>query len=150
MSKQVMKKYLGKDKIKFIESKNKTDAIKELWTLIKEEDKIVDSKKLLMDILNREKIMSTGIGVGVAVPHIKSNGVKDFVIVIGISKRGIDYDAIDKKNVHIIVMIAAPAHKHDEYLKLLAKLVLRLKNNELRNKIVHSKTVEDVYTLFTK
>ncbi len=150
MSKKVMKKYLSVEKVKFIESDDKKSALKELWELIKDEESITDSKKLLNDILSREKIMSTGIGAGIAVPHIKSEVVKDFVISIGVSKKGIDYDAIDKKKVHIIVMIAAPAHKHDEYLKLLAKLVLRLKNSEFRNKIIHSSNNNEIYELFTK
>ncbi len=150
MSNKAMSKYLKKDNIKFIEAEDKKSAIKELWNLIKDDKNVKDSDKLLKELLEREKIMSTGIGAGIAVPHIKSEIIKDFVFAIGISKKGIDFDSIDKKKVHIIVMVAAPAHKHQEYLKLLAKIVLKLKNKEFRNSIINAKDIDEIYNLFTK
>ncbi len=139
--------YFKKENIQFIKSTKKEEALKELFEVIKNDPKLKD-KNLFKEFLKREKIISTGIGAGIAIPHIKHSMVQDFVVAIGISKKGVKFDAIDNNPVHIIIMIAAPAHKHSEYLKLLARIVLVLKKNDLRKKIIASKNIEEVYTLF--
>ncbi len=140
-------KYIKKEHIKFINSVKKKDALKEMWKIIADKPEIGDPNELYKKFIEREKIMSTGIGAGIAVPHVKLNSVKDFVIAIGISKNGIKFDSLDGKPVHIIIMIAAPAHKHAEYLKLLAQIVLILKNPELRKKIIRSKNEDEIFEL---
>ena len=148
MARVKISNYLKKGNIQFIKSSKKKEALKELFEIINNDPKLED-KNLFKEFLKREKIMSTGIGVGIAIPHIKHSTIKDFVVAIGISKKGIKFDAIDNMPVHIIIMVAAPAHKHSEYLKLLARIVLVLKNNDLRKKIIASKNIDEIYTQFT-
>lgn len=142
--------YLKREHIKFIKSTSKKDVLKEMCELIGDSPEIKDKKILFKKFLEREKILSTAVGGGIAIPHIKLDSVKDFVVGIGISKKGIKFDSLDNKPVHIIIMIAAPAHKHTEYLKLLAQIVLVLKNTELRKKIVHSKNEDEIFEILNK
>ena len=148
MARAKISNYLKNENIQFIKSIKKKEALKELFEIINIDPKLKD-KNLFKEFLKREKIMSTGIGAGIAIPHIKHPMIEDFVIAIGISKKGVKYDAIDNTPVHIIIMVAAPAHKHSEYLKLLARIVLVLKNNDLRKKIIASKNIDEIYTQFT-
>ncbi len=147
MKKEEIINYIKKKNIVFLKSRKKKEALKELWEVISKTPKITDPNKFLKAILKREKIMSTGIGAGIGVPHVKHETVKDFVIGIGISKEGIKYSALDGKPVNILIMIGAPAHKHEEYLKLLARIVLVLKDEKFRNKIINAKTTTEVYRL---
>lgn len=150
MSKLAIAKYLSKERIKFIEKKKKKDVIKELWSLIKDNEIVTDKDKLLKEFLEREKIMSTGIGAGIAIPHVKSKYVKDFVICVGISKKGVDFDSLDKMPAKILVMIAAPEDKHKEYLKILSKIVLNLKEKKYREKIINASSIDEIYNLLVE
>lgn len=150
MGKLLISKYVSADRIKFIESHKKEDVLKELWQLMKDSDNIQNPDTLLKEFLKREKIMSTGLGAGIAIPHAKIDSVNDFVVSIGVSKKGIDFDSLDKSPVYIVIMIAVPAHKHDEYLRILSKIVLKLKNEDFRNLFINAKTSDEVYNLILK
>ncbi|MDD5067698.1 MAG: PTS sugar transporter subunit IIA [bacterium] len=141
-------KYLKKSNIIFLKSNNKKLAIRELWEMISQSKNIRDKDELLCKLWEREKIMSTGIGLGIGVPHVKLASVKDFVIGIGISRRGIEYHAFDKMPVHIMIMVVAPTDKHSEYLKLLASAVKVLKNRRDRDLLVQAEQIEVIYQLF--
>ncbi len=143
-----IKELLDKKRIKFINSKNKKDALNEVIDLFIGDPKIDDIKKVREAIMEREKIISTGIGLGIAVPHAKIESVKDFVMAIGISKKGVEFESLDNQKVHIIVMILGPAHKHKEYLEILAKIILFLKNRKNREKIMSCNNTEEIYNLF--
>ncbi len=143
-----IKELLDKKRIKFINSKNKKDALNEIIDLFIGDPKIDDIDKVREAIMEREKIISTGIGLGIAVPHAKIESVKDFVMAIGISKKGVEFESLDNQKVHIIVMILGPAHKHKEYLEILAKIILFLKNRKNREKIMSCNSTEEIYNLF--
>ncbi len=131
------------DRIVTLKSKTKEEALQELVDVISRSPHVKDKDELLKAILEREEIMSTGIGLGIAVPHAKLNSVSDFVIAMGISKEGIEFNALDDKPVHIIVMIAGP-NQQAMYLRILAKVTLLLKNERVRRRIIDSKSPEEV------
>ncbi|MFC1606809.1 PTS sugar transporter subunit IIA [Candidatus Latescibacterota bacterium] len=134
------------DRIKIIDSKSKEEAIKELAGLLGSSENITDCHEIEKGILDREQIMSTAIGLGIAIPHVRHEKVKEMTIAIGVCKEGIEYHAIDEKPVVLMVMIVSPLHTHREYLKVLAKLVLILKNDELRNTIINANSPEEIYS----
>jgi len=134
---------ISPDRIVTLKSKTKEEALRELVDVISKSHHIKDKEELLKAILERERIMSTGIGLGIAVPHAKLDSVSDFVIAMGISKEGIEFNALDDKPVHIIVMIAGP-NQQAMYLRTLAKVTLLLKNERIRRKIINSKSPEEV------
>ena len=142
--------FISVDRIKKLSSVNKKEALEEMVELIGISELITDKKEFLEKIIERENILSTGIGLGIAVPHVKLPSVKDFVIAIGVSKKGIQFDAIDARPVHIIVMIGASGRQGGEYIKVLAKIVLLLKNKEVRHKIVYANSSTEIYEIFEK
>ena len=99
-------------------------------------------------ILDRESIMSTGIGVEIAVPHAKLVSVADFLIAVGISPGGIEWDAIDGAPVKIIVMIVGPDNRQEDYLRILARVVLLLRNPKNRCKLVETESADEIAQFF--
>ena len=115
-----------------LKSKNKFGALKELTEVIASSDRVTDADAFYQAIVEREKIVSTGIGYGLAIPHAKVSCVSDFVIAVGVSSDGIEFDSFDKKPVHIIVMIGASEEQKDDYIKVLSKVTQILKEEENR------------------
>jgi len=96
-------KYMDPNRIIDITSDNKNDALKELAKVIGTSDIITDEELFLKKIYDREKLMSTGIGYSIAVPHIRDASIKDFVIALGRKAEGLDYESIDNKPVKLIL-----------------------------------------------
>jgi PTS system nitrogen regulatory IIA component len=98
----------------------------------------VRSKGLVIETLSkRETLGSTGIGKGVAVPHCRSLAVSDLHIVIGISKKGVDFEAIDKKPAHLFFLIVAPPlDGNNLYLPVLGKVVESVRDSKLRQSMI--------------
>ena len=131
-----------------LQADTKEGVLRELVDVIATSRLIEDKEQFLRAIFEREKIISTGVGIGVAVPHVKIPSVKDFVAAIGRSHKGVDFQALDDKPVHIVVMIGASDKQSGDFLKVLAKLVLRLKNKDFRRAIMLAKGPGEVRELF--
>ncbi|MEJ5361936.1 MAG: PTS sugar transporter subunit IIA [Spirochaetota bacterium] len=130
--------------IKFLKSKNKYKAIEELADVFKGTDVCSDIKAFINALKEREEIMTTGIGFGIAVPHAKLESVHKIAFAIGISKKGIDFNSIDGNPVHLVVLVAAGERQHKEYLKLLSKIMSVLKNDTIRNEMIQAKSSKDI------
>jgi len=115
---------------------DKAGVLQEMLDVITRSPKITNPKKFRKAILDREKLMSTGIGYGIAVPHARDRSVQDFVIAVGRIKSGVRYESIDDEPVQLIFMIGASDSQDKDYIKLLSRLVLRLKNDDLKNRIL--------------
>jgi len=140
-------KILQPDMIIDLQATTKGNALDELLEVITKSPLITDKKKFWKAIKNREKLMSTGIGYGVAVPHARDKTIKDFVIAIGRSAKGVSYASIDDKPVELIFMIGASDTQDKDYIRLLARLVLRLKNEDLKKKIIKADNTKEIYEL---
>ena len=143
-----LKELLHKDMIIDLKSTDKNSALEELVEVIGKSNTVTDKKIFLKEIFKREKIISTGLGLRIAFPHVKIPSVKDFVIAIGRSKMGIDFNAIDEKPVYIIVMIGASDAQAKEYIRLLAQLVIRLKRQDVREKIMKAESPQEIFEVF--
>jgi len=143
-----LKALLHKDMIIDLKSADKNLALEELVEVISKSDIVTDKKIFLKEIFKREKIISTGLGLGIAFPHVKIPSVKDFVIAIGRSKMGINFNAIDEKPVYIIVMIGASDTQAREYIRLLAQLVIRLKRQGVRESIMKAESPQEIVEVF--
>ena len=139
--------YIAPERIIKLKSTEKKEALKELIKVITTSEKVTDPKIFEKEIFKREKLMSTGIGYGIAIPHIRHKSVKDFVIAVGISKQGVKYQSIDDEPVHIIFMIGASDKQDKDYIKLLSKLVLRLKDKEFKEQLINAETPQEVYQI---
>lgn len=133
-----------------LKARTKDEALRELVAVMASSPNIGDSEALLAKIIEREKTTSTGVGIGVALPHVKIPSVKDFVLAIGRCQRGIDFQSLDDQPVRIIVMIAANESQSSEFLKLMAKIVLRLKDKEFRNQVLLAASPRDIRDLFLR
>ncbi len=140
--------YISENRIVFLESDTKEEVIRELVKVSEEDGKVEDANTIVDKLLKREEIVSTGIGFGVAIPHVKVEEISEFFITIGIHKRGVDWGSLDNKPAYLIFMIAGPANQQDKYLRLLAKLTLIIKNHERREKLINSNSKEEVFEVF--
>ena len=123
---------------------SKEDSIKDLCQLLKTNSKIKESDGVIKSLMDREKLGSTGIGQGVAIPHGKSDSVDQLVAALGISKKGVNFDALDGEPVHIIFLLVAPVDSSGTHLKALARISRLLKDKFFRQALKEAKSVEDV------
>jgi mannitol/fructose-specific phosphotransferase system IIA component (Ntr-type) len=95
----------------------------------------------------RESAMSTGIGSGVAIPHVRIEAISTAAMGVGISKEGIDFHTLDQEPAHIIVLFAMPAASQKEYLVLLAQVMTAMKTEGFRDQLGASATADKVVAL---
>ena len=131
-----------------LKSATKRDALIEIVENLGESDAVTDVAALKSAILEREEIMSTGVGLTIAAPHAKLPSVKAFTLGIARSTEGIDYDSLDGQPVRIIVTIAAPDNDQRTYLSVLAGVMRILKNEEKRKKILSASVGDEVVNVF--
>jgi len=112
-----------------LKSRTKDEAIRELAGLLRESPDMADFDAYLADVFAREKQASTGIGRGAAIPHARTDAVKDFVVAVGRAAEGIEFNSIDGKPVRVMVLMGTPTAKVNTYLKLLAHLSHLFKTN---------------------
>lgn len=130
--------------IKIIEAKNKLDAIEELAMVFDCSDICSDATSLVKALKEREEIMSTGIGFGIAIPHAKIDSIKRMTFAIGISKEGIEFDSLDGEPVYLVILVAAGKKQHKEYLRLLSQIMAILKKDEIKDKIISSDSPAEI------
>ena len=141
--------YLDENLITFLEAKTQQDALQSLIDLLEKEGKLKDKNSFFQAILEREKIVSTGIGIGVAIAHAKLDGYDDSFIAIGIQKQeGIDWQALDDLPVRIIFMIGGPEDRQTEYLNILSMITAAIKDEERRKSLIKTQSAKEVIALF--
>jgi PTS system fructose-specific IIC component/PTS system nitrogen regulatory IIA component len=106
--------------------------------------------EILAALREREAKMSTGIHKGIAVPHGKTNVVEDVVGVLGISRKGIDYDALDGEPIYLLFMILAPQKDSEKHLRLLKRLAELLENPQFYMDILSQRDSQGVYNIICK
>lgn len=134
--------------VTFLTVESRDDVLKELVHLIYQTGTIKNEREFFDAILNRERIVSTGIGMGVAIPHAKLPGVEEFFIAIAILKKPLQWQSLDGAPVRIVFMIGGPDDKQTEYLQILSRLTQVIKDEEIRKKLLNSNQISDVIELF--
>lgn len=122
-------KYMDLD----LETNEKIETIGYLAQLAK--DRLIDVNKYIEDVKKREAISTTGIGDGVAIPHAKSKWVRVPTVIVGKSKRGIEWESLDDEKVKMVFLIAVPDGEGNEHLKILQILAVSLMDDEFREEI---------------
>lgn len=124
----------------FLHSKTKTEVILELLDQVEKSGNVTDMENLKKEIFYREQIMSTGIGQGIAIPHVRFEGIDSPMVIIGLAPSGIsDYDSIDNQIVKIVIMILVGAEQHKEYLRILSIIVGKLKDKAIHKMLLEAK-----------
>jgi PTS system nitrogen regulatory IIA component len=127
-----------------LQSNTKEEIIGELVDMLKEGDSITDREKVLQAVLDREKIMSTGIGDGIAIPHGKSDSVIHLAAALGIHKRGVDFEALDGEPANVFFLLVSPANVSGPHIKALARISRLLKNDAFKKQLVNATSAEEI------
>src|SRR4030095_5636004 len=131
-----------------IEAADKEDGIKKLIDLAAKSNKILDLEKVTRTIFEREKLVSTGVGKGFAIPHGKTDGISDVVAAFGITKDPIDFDSIDGEPVRFIFLLIGKENLLNTHIKLLSRISRLMNKDEFRERLLEAKTPEDVLEIF--
>ena len=107
-------------------------------------DAITDREQVLQAVLDREKIMSTGIGDGIAIPHGKSAAVTELVAAMGTQRRGVDFDALDGEPAFVFFLLVSPANVSGPHIKALARISRLLKNDEFKKKLIEADSAAEI------
>jgi nitrogen PTS system EIIA component len=131
--------------IEELKAKSKRAVLGELSEIFTRYHSGIQNEAMVEVLLDREKLGSTGIGDGIAIPHGKLKGLDSLVIAFGRSREGIDFDSIDGKPVHIFFLLMAPESSTGQHLKALAKISRMLKDPEFRSGLLSAKSTEELY-----
>ena len=132
-----LSKFCSEDLITFdLKSTEKEKVLEELVDLVSDSALVKDAAQLIADVKEREELVTTGVGYGVAFPHAKTKATKGIVIAFGRSEKGIDFDAMDHKPVHLFFLIAAPEDAIGAHLNVMARLSYVMKSEENRDKMM--------------
>ncbi len=125
----------GKSVVVGLKGQNKREILEELVDVV-DEAKISDRQKVLEAVLQREEIMSTGIGHGIAIPHGKSEYVTELGGVLGIKQEGVDFDSLDGKPTFIFFLLVSPMDVSGPHIKALARISRLLKGEAFRQRLI--------------
>lgn len=146
-----VKNILSPERIVFMNHQTKHDSLVRLAQNLATAPQVKDAKELEAEILKREELMSTSIGRGLAIPHVRLSSVTDLVMSVGISKCDIiGFQPVDEIPVRILFMIAAAYNQHSYYLKTLSFFSTKLKDASLREALLNSESPMDAYNLLIK
>ncbi len=138
---------LEKNIIPDLKASEKRDLLDEMVEVIVSNEQSLNRDELLEILLEREQLGSTGIGHGVAIPHGKINGLKQIIVSFGRSKRGIDFQSMDERPVHLFFMIIAPENSTAAHLKVLSHISGILKDSAMRKKLLKAANREDIFSI---
>lgn len=125
-------------------STTKEDALNELVDLLNKGNKLDNIENIRKAIFERERLSSTGISNGLAIPHAKVNEIDKIIAGIGLSKDGIDFEAIDHVKSHIFFILISPKEDHGTHVKTLAKITKILKDETSRTQLLVCKNASEV------
>ena len=146
-----IKNILSPDRITFINQSSKHDALVQLSDVLATAPQVKNASELTTEILKREELMSTAIGRGIAIPHVRLSSVTDLVMAVGVCKKPIaDFQTLDDQPVNLLFMIAAAYNQHSYYLKTISYFSGKLKQPDLRESMLSAQTEMDIYNLLIR
>jgi mannitol/fructose-specific phosphotransferase system IIA component (Ntr-type) len=140
-----LSRLISPDRITWLDQDNKIDCLRGLVQCLSESEELGNEDSIFDAIMEREQLLSTGFGLGLAIPHAKLNIIDDFIVGLAIHREGVPFDSLDDQPVHILVMILGPDQKQDEYLKVLSRVTAFLKDK--REAILSLEDNEELYKL---
>lgn len=142
----LLSEVLDSEHVKILNSSTKKKSLDEMIECITCSPLITDADEFAKGIFNREELMSTGIGMSIAIPHVRLASVKQLVMCVGICRDGIaDYKSLDNEPVKYIFMIGAGKDQHEQHLKLLSSISSLLQDEKLRDMLIEAKDEKEVF-----
>lgn len=142
-------KLITPELIFFLNAHTREEALRTMVDLLYDRGQITNADYFYQAIQDRERIVSTGIGMGVAIPHAKLTSYRNFFIAIGILQKGVNWHALDDVPVRLIFMIGGPDYKQTEYLQILSAITQAIRSEEIRKKILTLNSKEAIMQLFS-
>ncbi|MBT4128256.1 MAG: PTS transporter subunit EIIA [Nitrospina sp.] len=136
-----------KNIIKDLKSFDKESVLEELSNFLKDRGEIPNKKNLLLSLIEREKLGSTGIGENVAIPHAKIRDIDKIITVFARSQIGVEFESLDQKPVNFIYLILAPENSTGQHLKALARISRLFKNPSLRESVLRANETDQIYSI---
>ncbi|WP_321493149.1 PTS sugar transporter subunit IIA [uncultured Desulfobacter sp.] len=132
-----------------LKAKNKPEVIKELSGAVAPMAG-AEAQDVAIVLMERETLSSTGIGGGIAIPHGKLPSVKSIAVGFGRSIKGIDFDSLDNRPVHLFFLLLTPEHSTGGHLKVLAQISKRLKMNQFKERLLSAESTEQIYQVIVE
>jgi PTS system nitrogen regulatory IIA component len=133
--------------IEELKAKTKRDVLAELSGVIRPEDGTIKHELMVNTLLDREKLGSTGIGDGIAIPHGKLADLDELIVSFGRSREGVEFDSMDGKPANLFFLLLAPENTTGLHLKALAKISKMMKDNAFRKKLMEAKSKDELYVI---
>lgn len=127
---------------------SKDEIINEMIAIVNNSNKIIDIEKVREAIFEREKIMSTGVGNGFAIPHGKTDAVSDIVAAFAVTEEPIDYESLDEQPVRLIFLLVGKDSMVGPHIKLLSRISRLMNKEDFRKKLLEAKTPKEVIEIF--
>ena len=124
---------------------DKSSVLKELSNVLVKPYPVASPEELYQVLTEREKLESTGIGGGIAIPHGRFKKLKSFLIAFGRSIKGVDFDSIDQKPTHLFFLVLAPENSAVNNLKLLGRIVTLLKDPSFKKRLMEASTQKELF-----
>ncbi|MCQ8211265.1 PTS sugar transporter subunit IIA [Cetobacterium somerae] len=140
-----MLNYFNVKMINILDNKSvsKDEILKKLvFNMSENSNLIVDRDIFYKEVLQRENVGTTGIGMGVAIPHARTEVVKDIVVSVALLKNPIDFNSLDGEKVKIVILVGVPKGESKKYLELLSSLSRIFRDKKIRESILESTTTE--------
>jgi PTS system nitrogen regulatory IIA component len=146
---EMLSRVLSPERVVFFDTNQKAAALKTLCAAIGTSMLVHDEVALEQAIFQREDLMSTGIGFGVGVPHVRLASVDDLVMALGIARKPLDdYSSLDQTPVQIVCMVAAGGTQHPQYIRALSSISSRLKDETVRKALIAATDAVSAYKIF--
>jgi PTS system nitrogen regulatory IIA component len=133
-----------------LSGRSKPEVLKELCASLARANPSLKSERLVEVLEERERLGSTGIGEGVAIPHGKLGGLTQLIASFGVSRDGVDFEAIDGKKTYLFFALLAPENSAGVHLKALARISRLFKNAKFRESILQAPSAEEIYSLIAQ
>jgi PTS system nitrogen regulatory IIA component len=146
----MLNRIISPERVVFFDTTEKVAALKTLCAVLGTSPLVHNEAELEQAIFRREELMSTGIGFGVGVPHVRLASVDDLVMALGIARKPLtDYSSLDEIPVQIVCMVAAGGTQHPQYIRALSAISSRLKDDAVRKALILSTNAGSAFKILT-
>ncbi len=140
-----LNEYLDEDLVcELDDDLDKQSVLKKLVDVLKEKGILQNPQEAYDALLEREKLGSTGVGEEVAIPHAKLKSIEDVIILLAISRKGVDFESLDNQPVKIFFLVLAPVKKMNLHLKTLARISRLIKSTDFKERVLKSQSKDEV------
>lgn len=136
--------------IPYLHSKTKPEVIREISDCVASLYSNISAERLVEVLMDREKLCSTAVDAGVAIPHGKLSGLSNIIAAFGRSPEGIDFESLDGKSTHLFILLVAPENSAGVHLKLLSRISRLFKDTEFRSRIMEAISQDEIYEIISE